>query len=147
MIVIHFCLIMQITRIFRGVYILYIAIKVMKSSRILEHEGLDNNFEGDKISQHLKFEELSDRLRCFCSLWPPNFEFHKDKCIQLWVAQGFFDFECGRRIEIVANEHFEDMLKKNFIVQSRTGIPIESMMYKVNMLCPQVHSHGYGKIN
>ncbi|XP_060170995.1 putative disease resistance protein RGA3 [Lycium barbarum] len=123
---------LKITRIFRGVYILFIAIKAMASNRTLEQEGLDNSFEGANISQHLKLEELSDRLSYFCSLWPHNFEFHKDKCLQLWVAQGFFDFEFGRRIEVVANEHFEDVLKKNVIVQSRFCMATGMMMYVVN---------------
>ncbi|TMX02613.1 hypothetical protein EJD97_020778 [Solanum chilense] len=114
---------MKITRIFRGVYLLCIAIRASTTLGF---------YKGEKIiSQHLKLEELSERLRCFCSHWPPNFEFDKDKCIQLWVAQGFFDFEFGRRIEVVANEYFKDMVNKDFIVQSGFDIAKERMMYKV----------------
>lgn len=121
---------MKICRIFRGVYILVKIIRAMTCN-----EGLSNNFEATIISQHLNLEELPDRLTDYYSLWPSNIEFDKDKVIRLWIAQGFFDFEYGRGVEIVANKYFEDMLKVNRIVQSRFDMATGRIKYKVGSSC------------
>ncbi|XP_059286039.1 putative disease resistance RPP13-like protein 1 isoform X2 [Lycium ferocissimum] len=138
---------MKINRIFRRVSILVIATRVMTTyfkelKRTGKHcyKALDNTSEVALISQHPKLEELPYCLICFCSLFPPNNEFHRDTLIRLWVAQGFFDPKLGRKMEAVANEHFEDMFKKKFIVQSRFDIGMgvtRRMKYKVdNIIVP-----------
>ncbi|XP_059308588.1 putative disease resistance protein At3g14460 isoform X2 [Lycium ferocissimum] len=93
------------------------------------HKELDKKLGETCIS---KSEELSDRLTWFCSLLPSNYEFDKDTMIQLLVAQGFFYHECARSMETMANQQFDDMFKKRFILESRFDMARGRMKYKVD---------------
>ncbi|XP_060185452.1 uncharacterized protein LOC132614913 isoform X2 [Lycium barbarum] len=130
----------EITRIFRTVYMLVKVIRAMTTNRgnyfkaseprsRHSHKELDKKLGETSIS---KLEELSDRLTWFCSLLPSNYEFDKDTMIQLVVAQGFFNHECAPSMETMANQQFDDMFKKRFILESRFDMARGRMKYKVD---------------
>ncbi|KAL4604416.1 hypothetical protein ACB092_10G192200 [Castanea dentata] len=61
----------------------------------------------------LSFSHLASHLKgCFayCSIFPRNYIFKKEKLIQLWIAEGLIQSPEGRRsLEFIGNEYFDDL--------------------------------------
>jgi hypothetical protein len=67
----------------------------------------------DHLSVHLK--------RCFayCSIFPPEYEFEKEKLVLLWMAEGLLQLPGGnRRMEDVGDEYFRELLLRSFLQRS-----------------------------
>lgn len=84
--------------------------------------------------------------RCFsfCSIFPRNYEFQKDKLIRLWMAEGFIQCSSdgggkkpingGEEPENVGNDYFNDLLWMSFfqdIRQGEDGVVIGYKMHDV----------------
>ncbi|KAL5538506.1 hypothetical protein UlMin_043902 [Ulmus minor] len=54
------------------------------------------------------------RCFAFCSIFPRNFEFKKDKLIHLWIAEGLIHSNNGKLLEDVGNDYFNDLLWISF---------------------------------
>ncbi|KAL6329378.1 hypothetical protein AAG906_017688 [Vitis piasezkii] len=55
--------------------------------------------------------------RCFsyCSIFPKDYEFKKEKLVLLWVAEGLLEqSKSKKRLEEVGNLYFEELLSKSF---------------------------------
>lgn len=66
----------------------------------------------NSLQKHLK--------RCFsyCSLFPKEYLFRKDKLVRLWLAQGFVEADRERHAEDIACEYFDDLVEKFFLQRS-----------------------------
>lgn len=77
--------------------------------------------------------------RCFsfCSIFPRNYEFQKDKLIHLWMAEGFIQCSSdggGKEPENVGNDYFNDLQWMSFfqdIRQGEDGVVIGYKMHDV----------------
>ncbi|KAL7236155.1 hypothetical protein ACSBR1_019424 [Camellia fascicularis] len=55
------------------------------------------------------------RCFAFCSLFPKNYEFKKEKLIYIWMAEGLIQpLEGNRPLEDIADEYFNDLLCSSF---------------------------------
>ncbi|KAL5541233.1 hypothetical protein UlMin_042706 [Ulmus minor] len=54
------------------------------------------------------------RCFAFCSIFPRNFEFKKDKLIHLWIAEGLIHSTNEKLLEDIGNDHFNDLLWISF---------------------------------
>ncbi|XVF24394.1 hypothetical protein REPUB_Repub13aG0124200 [Reevesia pubescens] len=52
----------------------------------------------------------------FCSLFPQDYDFEKEKLVLLWMAQGFLVSSGGQSMEQVGAECFDDLLKRSFFI-------------------------------
>ena len=66
----------------------------------------------------LSFSHLASQIKgCFayCSIFPRNYIFKKEKLIQLWIAEGLIQSPEGRRsLEFIGNEYFDDLVWTSF---------------------------------
>ncbi|KAJ9685850.1 hypothetical protein PVL29_017786 [Vitis rotundifolia] len=69
-------------------------------------------------SLRLSYQHLSPLVkRCFayCSIFPKDYEFHKEKLILLWMAEGLLHSgQSNRRMEEVGDSYFNELLAKSF---------------------------------
>ncbi|RVX04511.1 putative disease resistance RPP13-like protein 1 [Vitis vinifera] len=59
--------------------------------------------------------------RCFsyCSIFPKDYEFEKEKLVLLWMAEGLLEqSKSKKRLEEVGNLYFEELLSKSFFQNS-----------------------------
>ncbi|RVW63161.1 putative disease resistance RPP13-like protein 1 [Vitis vinifera] len=70
----------------------------------------------------LSYHHLPSHLkRCFayCSIFPKDYEFHKDELILLWMAEGFLQQTKGEnQPEKLGCEYFDDLFSRSFFQQS-----------------------------
>ncbi|GJN27838.1 hypothetical protein PR202_gb15892 [Eleusine coracana subsp. coracana] len=66
----------------------------------------------NSLEKHLK--------RCFsyCSLFPKEYMFRKNKLVRLWLAQGFVEADKERQPEDIASKYFDDLVEKFFFQRS-----------------------------
>ncbi|KAL6903514.1 hypothetical protein ACP4OV_004327 [Aristida adscensionis] len=66
----------------------------------------------NSLQKHLK--------RCFsyCSLFPKDYVFRKDKLVRLWLAQGFVEPDKEYHAEDIACKYFDDLVDKFFLQRS-----------------------------
>ncbi|KAJ9685851.1 hypothetical protein PVL29_017787 [Vitis rotundifolia] len=69
-------------------------------------------------SLRLSYQHLSLPVkRCFayCSIFPKDYEFHQEKLILLWMAEGLLHSgQSNRRMEEVGDSYFNELLAKSF---------------------------------
>ncbi|KAL0339833.1 UNVERIFIED_CONTAM: hypothetical protein Sradi_4500100 [Sesamum radiatum] len=72
--------------------------------------------------------------RCIqhCSLFLPDYEFGKDKLVQLWIAEACIEVEAPKRMEDVANSYFDILVHEEVIIQSNFDKLYRQAKYKVN---------------
>lgn len=66
----------------------------------------------------VSYNNLQKHLKhCFsyCSLFPKEYLFRKDKLVRLWVAQGFVEADREHHAEDIACKYFEDLVEKFFL--------------------------------
>lgn len=86
---------------------------------ILTSELWDLLDKDDDILPALKlsYHHLPPHLKqcfVFCSVYPKDFQFDKDKLVLWWMALGFIGQKGRRRIEDVGCEYFDDLLSRSF---------------------------------
>ncbi|XP_002527944.2 putative disease resistance protein At3g14460 [Ricinus communis] len=72
----------------------------------------------------LSYSHLPENLkRCFsyCSLFPMDYEFEKEKLIRMWVAEGFLQQAKGKTEEDAGDNYFLDLLRMSFFQRSFTN--------------------------
>ncbi|KAL0453279.1 UNVERIFIED_CONTAM: hypothetical protein Slati_1306000 [Sesamum latifolium] len=72
--------------------------------------------------------------RCIqhCSLFLPDYEFGKDKLVQLWIAEACIEVEAPKRMEDVANSYFDILVHEEVIIHSNFDKLYRQAKYKVN---------------
>ncbi|WCJ39044.1 Disease resistance protein RGA2 [Euphorbia peplus] len=71
----------------------------------------------------LSYNHLPSHLKqCFlyCSIFPKDHNFEKETLVLLWMAEGFVQPKRRRRLEDVASDYFDDLLRRSFFQQSKT---------------------------
>ncbi|XP_027065533.1 putative disease resistance protein RGA3 [Coffea arabica] len=84
------------------------------------------------ISYHFLPSHLK---KCFayCSIFPRNHEFERDKLVLLWMAEGFIQPRGGKRLEDVGSDYFNELIWRSFLQFSHVNLYNQSM-YKMHDL-------------
>ncbi|GMY17489.1 putative disease resistance protein RGA3 isoform X1 [Fagus crenata] len=73
----------------------------------------------------LSYSHLPSHLKgCFayCSIFPKNYIFKKEKLIQLWIAEGLIQSLEGRKsLEFIGNEYFNNLVWMSFFLDVQRG--------------------------
>ncbi|KAL2895751.1 hypothetical protein RDABS01_000749 [Bienertia sinuspersici] len=77
-----------------------------------------------------------DQLRLLCSLFPGDFEFEKNKLVQLWMAMGLLQ----EPLERVGNELFDLLLEEEFIIHLDGTVEYKINVEKVSSFSNGVES-------
>ncbi|KAL5541232.1 hypothetical protein UlMin_042705 [Ulmus minor] len=72
------------------------------------------------------------RCFAFCSIFPRNFEFKKDKLIHLWIAEGLIHSDNGKLPEDIGNDYFNDLLWISFFEEVKHYGNDVVMRYKMH---------------
>ncbi|KAL5538504.1 hypothetical protein UlMin_043900 [Ulmus minor] len=72
------------------------------------------------------------RCFAFCSIFPRNFEFKKDKLIHLWIAEGLIHSNNGKLLEDIGNDYFNDLLWISFFEEVKHYGNDVVMGYKIH---------------
>ncbi|XP_050283529.1 putative disease resistance protein At3g14460 isoform X2 [Quercus robur] len=87
-----------------------------------KHFHFTNEMSGIGLALGLSYDNLPVHLkRCFayCSIFPPGYEFEKEKLVLLWMAEGLLPQpEKNKRIEEVGDDCFKELLCRSFFQQS-----------------------------
>ncbi|XP_065868285.1 putative disease resistance protein RGA3 [Euphorbia lathyris] len=87
--------------------------------------GEDENENEILPALRLSYNHLPAHLKqCFvyCSIFPKDHTFDKETLVLLWMAEGFVHPK-RRRLEDVASDYFDDLLRRSFFQQSKTYLP------------------------
>ena len=101
---------------------LYSEFRVEEWEHLLNNETWDSPNDEVLPALRLSYSFLPSHLkRCFayCSIFPKDYEFKKEKLILLWMAEGFLQrLEGNRTMEKVGDEYFDDLLSRSFFQKS-----------------------------
>ncbi|KAG5625332.1 hypothetical protein H5410_010550 [Solanum commersonii] len=99
---------------------------------------LENCNSGILPALRLSYLQLPLHLkRCFafCSLYPKNYEIHKEKMIHIWIAEGLITcHERNRQLEDIGNEYFNDLLCLSFFQEVKKFDETDLAVYKMHDL-------------
>ncbi|XP_017984413.1 PREDICTED: putative disease resistance RPP13-like protein 1 [Theobroma cacao] len=98
---------------------------------VLEDLRKANNHDSISSIVLLSYYHLPALLKlCFayCSLFPIDYEFHKEELVLLWMAAGFLQMSSGQSMETVGAECVDGLLKRSFF------IPIDNSHFKMHDL-------------
>ncbi|KAF2296496.1 hypothetical protein GH714_040461 [Hevea brasiliensis] len=107
---------------------------------VQKHELFDMNECQSQIlpALRLSYSHLPAHLkRCFayCSLFPKNYEIHKEKLILLWMAEGLIlGQEGNRQLEDIGNYYFDELLWRSFFQEVKIGEDGNTTVYKMHDL-------------
>uniref|UniRef100_A0A3Q7ERQ1 Uncharacterized protein n=1 Tax=Solanum lycopersicum TaxID=4081 RepID=A0A3Q7ERQ1_SOLLC len=94
---------------------------------------LENCNSGILPALRLSYLQLPLHLqRCFafCSLYPKNYEIHKEKMIHIWIAEGLITcHEKNRQLEDIGNEYFNDLLCLSFFQEVKKFDETDLVVY------------------
>ncbi|KAK9983113.1 hypothetical protein SO802_032638 [Lithocarpus litseifolius] len=83
-----------------------------------DHWDIFESDNGILLALRLSFSHLASHLKgCFayCSIFPRNYIFKKEKLIQLWIVEGLIQSpERRRSLEFIGNEYFDDLVWTSF---------------------------------
>ncbi|XP_077212089.1 putative disease resistance protein RGA4 [Tasmannia lanceolata] len=90
---------------------------------ILKSELWDLATENNGIlpALRLSYCHLPAHLKqCFvyCSIFPQDYNFEKEKLVQLWMAEGFIQPSRGKQMEDIGGEYFDGLLWRSFFQYS-----------------------------
>ncbi|XP_068313985.1 putative disease resistance protein RGA1 [Pyrus communis] len=83
----------------------------------------------------LSYLHLPSHLRqcfAFCSLFPKNYEFKKQKLIHQWMAEGFVLRQGSKRLEDIGDEYFSDLLWMSFFQEVEVSENEDVVGYRMN---------------
>ncbi|XP_058079065.1 putative disease resistance protein RGA3 [Magnolia sinica] len=84
----------------------------------------------------LSYHHLPAYLKpCFayCSIFPKDYDFGKDKLVQLWMAEGFLLTQGRKQMEDIGGWYFDDLLSRSFFQYSHNNWEDQSV-YKMHDL-------------
>ncbi|CAL9021582.1 unnamed protein product [Prunus brigantina] len=96
----------------------------------------------------LSYHHLPSHVKqcfAFCSLFPKNYEFKKQKLIHLWMAEGFIPEEGSKRPEDIGDEYFSELLWISFLQEVRLHEGGETIGYKMNDIIHDLARYVAGK--
>ncbi|KAG6535294.1 hypothetical protein ZIOFF_000259 [Zingiber officinale] len=73
---------------------------------------------------HLSYQYLNENLKqcfTFCSLFPKDYLFDKDKLVQMWMAEGFIEDNNTKRMEDVGSDYFLEFINRSFFQELQFG--------------------------
>ncbi|KAK4591993.1 hypothetical protein RGQ29_016460 [Quercus rubra] len=92
----------------------------------------------------LSYDHLPSHLKqCFayCSLFPKDYEFKKEKLIKLWMAQGFIRLSIQNQcLEDVGHEYFMELLWRSFFQDTGSIFKIHDLMHDLAILVARPES-------
>ncbi|XP_027907127.1 putative disease resistance RPP13-like protein 1 [Vigna unguiculata] len=56
----------------------------------------------------------------FCSIFPKNYELHKETVVRLWMAEGLIQFNRNKSLEETGDEYFDELVSRSLIQKSTT---------------------------
>ncbi|KAJ9687461.1 hypothetical protein PVL29_016092 [Vitis rotundifolia] len=102
--------------------LLHSKVEVREWDDILNDEIWDLSIDIVVPALRLSYYNLPSHLkRCFayCSIFPKEYKFNKEKLILLWMAEGFLqESKSKRRMEEVGDSYFHELLSKSFFQKS-----------------------------
>nr|DAD45258.1 TPA_asm: hypothetical protein HUJ06_003488 [Nelumbo nucifera] len=85
---------------------------------ILTSEILElGNENGILLALRLSYQHLPAHLkRCFayCSIFPKDYRFRKERLVWLWMAEGFIHSARGKQLEDIGGKYFDDLFLRSF---------------------------------
>ncbi|CAL8175686.1 unnamed protein product [Prunus armeniaca] len=96
----------------------------------------------------LSYHHLPSHVKqcfAFCSLFPKNYEFKKQKLIHLWMAEDFIPEEGSKRPEDIGDEYFSELLWISFLQEVRLHEGGETIGYKMNDIIHDLARYVAGK--
>ncbi|XP_043698573.1 putative disease resistance protein RGA3 [Telopea speciosissima] len=120
--------------------------EVILNSRIWDlPEDLSDILPALKLSYHHLPASLK---RCFvyCSIFPKDYIFDREKLVQLWMAEGFIQYDGRKRIEDIGNDYFNDLLRRSFFQCSydhRRGHKVHKMHDLIHGLAQSIAADEY----
>ncbi|KAJ8648684.1 hypothetical protein MRB53_001707 [Persea americana] len=84
----------------------------------------------------LSYHHLPGHVKqCFvyCSIFPKDYRFEKDKLVQLWMAEGFVQPKGWKQMEDVGSEYFDELSLRSFFQYSHNDWE-ERPLYKMHDL-------------
>lgn len=83
-------------------------------------EEENHNLPALRISYHNLPPHLQSCI-AFCSVFPKDFLFTKDRIVRLWMAQGFVHPREGKLSEEIGSEYFDELLSRSFFLASHVA--------------------------
>ncbi|XP_050281800.1 putative disease resistance protein RGA3 [Quercus robur] len=102
-----------------------------------EFSKLDQNETDILPTLKLSYDHLPPHLKqCFayCSLFPKDYEFGKEKLIKLWMAQGFIRLSSQNQLEDVGHEYFMELVWRSFFEKAKDHWWITRPRFKMHDL-------------
>ncbi|XP_042477436.1 putative disease resistance protein RGA3 [Macadamia integrifolia] len=120
--------------------------EVILNSKIWDlPEDLSDILPALKLSYHHLPASLK---RCFvyCSIFPNNYVFDREKLVQLWMAEGFIQYDGRKQIEDIGSDYFNDLLRRSFFQCSydhRRGQEVHTMHDLIHGLAQSIAADEY----
>ncbi|GJN27061.1 hypothetical protein PR202_gb15044 [Eleusine coracana subsp. coracana] len=91
--------------------------KAVEQSDLWANEVVGQTIPALRMSYD-SLQKPSKRCFSYCSLFPKEYVFRKDKLVRLWLAQGFVEADNECRAEDIACKYFDNLVEKFFLQRS-----------------------------